>query len=425
MPGPRFSIVIPTRERAETLRVALATCLAQDFDDFEVVVCDNAGSPSTRAVVDDARSSRIMYHRSERPLAMSDNWELAVSLATGEYVTVVGDDDALMPYALRELDRLIDAHDRPDAVHWQRAVYGWPTISPESEANFLILPLTRSRHVFRGRERLARAARYELGAGSLPMIYTSVVRNDLIDRHRRLAGRVFPNIYPDIYTAYAFAYLAERYVSVGVPMGIAGLSARSNGVATFLQDGDSPITREFDELNRLAGFRPHPTVPPLALVPIHLDDAFQHARDLLFPGDKQLALDRRRMTERYLAAIPDTNPAVRAEARRAIRASLADRPDLVEWFDREAPDPPASPPYRVKPRFGFTGDSLVVDTSHFDISDVAGAVRLACDLLGVRDEEIDYDPPGADHLTGSWFRHRVRQLRRAPRTSLLRGRRGH
>lgn len=388
---PRFSIVIPTRERAETLTVTLATCLAQDFDDFEVVVCDNASSPATRKVVEDVASPRVVYHRSDRPLAMSDNWDLAVSLATGEYVTVVGDDDALMPHALRELDRIIDEHTEPDAVHWHRGVYGWPTISPKSEANFLILPLTRSLRVFNGRAQLALAARYEVGASELPMIYASVVRRDLIDRHRRLVGRVFPSLHPDIYSGYAFAFLAERYVTVGVPMGIAGLSARSNGVATFLQHGDSPVAREFEELNDRAGLRSHPTVPRLGLVPIHLDDAFQHARDLLFPTTDELALDRQLMTTRYLAAIPDTDAGAREAARRAIRDALADRPDLQEWFDRDAPNPPPSPPYRVKPPFGFTGDSLVIDTSRFDVTDVADAVRLADDLLGIGAEPIAYE----------------------------------
>src|SRR5262249_18302130 len=48
---PLFSVVIPTRERAETLTYALRTCLEQDFDDYEVVVCDNCSSPATRAVI--------------------------------------------------------------------------------------------------------------------------------------------------------------------------------------------------------------------------------------------------------------------------------------------------------------------------------------------------------------------------------------
>jgi hypothetical protein len=405
---PRFSVVVPTRDRADTLRVTLATCLEQEHEDFEIVVCDNAGSPATRSVVDELGSERVVYHRSERPLAMSDNWELAVSLAQGEYVTVVGDDDALMPYALQELDRLIVAHDRPAVVHWSRAVYSWPSVTPESEANFMILPLTRSLRRVEGRAQLALAARYEIGPSELPMVYTSVVRRDLLERHRELTGRVFPTIHPDIYSGYAFAYLAGTYLTVGVPMGVAGLSAKSNGVATFLQDGDNPVAREFRELNEAAGLLAHPTVPQLNLVPVHPDDAFQHARDRLFPDDERLALDRRVMTERYLAAIPDAEPAARTAARAAIRDALADRPDLVDWFDREAPDPPPAPPFRVRPPLGFTGDSLVLDTSRFDVADVRDAARLARDLLGVGDGPITYVEGGA----GERRRRALPRLRR-------------
>src|SRR5690349_16522507 len=125
MSQPLFSVVIPTRERAETLSSALRTCLEQTFDDYEIVVCDNCSSPATRAVVEAAGSARVRYVRSDRPLAMSANWELAVSHARGQYVTVLGDDDGLMPFALRELRRLIDRHDRPTAIQWIVGMYTW------------------------------------------------------------------------------------------------------------------------------------------------------------------------------------------------------------------------------------------------------------------------------------------------------------
>ena len=67
MTTPRFSVVIPTRERATTLRYCLRTCLEQDFDDYEIVVCDNCSSPATREVVEEAASPRIVLASTWRP----------------------------------------------------------------------------------------------------------------------------------------------------------------------------------------------------------------------------------------------------------------------------------------------------------------------------------------------------------------------
>src|SRR5580698_9548912 len=96
----KFSVIIPTRERAASLRHSLSTCLDQNFDDYEVIVSDNFSSPSTREVVEAAGSSKVRYFRTPGPLAMSSNWEFGVSQAQGEYVIVIGDDDGLLPYSL-------------------------------------------------------------------------------------------------------------------------------------------------------------------------------------------------------------------------------------------------------------------------------------------------------------------------------------
>jgi glycosyltransferase involved in cell wall biosynthesis len=396
MSSPFFSIVVPTRERAATLGPCLQTCLTQDFDDYEVVVCDNFSSPPTCQVVQGFTSPRIRYLRTDRPLAMSANWEYAVSEARGEYVTVLGDDDGLMPYALRELARLIRDYHQPAAVRWNRAIYTWPTIAVPEDANYLMVPLSRTVTWADGRERIRGAIEFRHGVDHLPMIYNAVIRRDVIAEHRRRVGRVFPNIYPDIYTGFGFGWLAGRFLSVEVPMNVAGLAGRSNGVATLLVPDGNPIASEFNSLNREYGYLPHPRVPNLPLMPIHTVDSFEYAKQFFFPDDDSLSYDRRAMTERYLASIPHTDTASREHCRKVIRDALADRPDLQEWFDREAPHPPPCPWYRLKPaELGYDGQYLRVDTSRLGVSDIADAVTLAAALLGFGNREVRYDPSEA------------------------------
>lgn len=422
---PRFSVVVPTRNRPETLRYALKTCLDQDFDDYEIIVCDNSDAPAAAevaAIVEAANSTKIRHLPSDRPLAMSANWERGLNEARGEYVTVLGDDDGLMPYALRELDRLA-TRTGAKAIRWQRCIYTWPTIGVEGEANLLILPLFRTLAEIDGKAQIAKVMRFEAGTDSLPMIYCSVIHRDLIEQHRARVGRVFLNIYPDIYSAFGFGYLVGTYLSASVPMSIAGLSHASNGVATLMKEKQTAVASDFSRLNEAFGYVHHPQVPEKTILgPVHIADSFLHARDALFPSDDALVFDRKLFLERCLGAIPDTDPEDRERVRQVIRASVADSPELLRWFDNEAPSLPPAPLHTFRPqRFGFDGATLSLDVVALDVKDVSQAVGLAASLLGIGEKEIPFDVPAlVDVYAHVWAEqekvaraeHEIEQMRR-------------
>ena len=96
---PRFSIVIPTRQRADTLRFAVETALAQTHPDFEVVVQNNGNDQATNEVVAAFASPRIVLSCSPNTLPYSANFEAALAASSGEFVAFIGDDDGMMPDA--------------------------------------------------------------------------------------------------------------------------------------------------------------------------------------------------------------------------------------------------------------------------------------------------------------------------------------
>jgi hypothetical protein len=355
-------------------------------------VCDNGEGPDAEQVVREAGSQRVRYLAPTQPLAMSANWERAVAETRGEYVTVLGDDDGLMPYALLELDALITSH-APQAIAWQRGIYTWPDIDIDGEADLLRVPLGRDVYPLNGREQIAKAIRFEDGTDSLPTIYSAVVHRDLIARHRALAGRVFLNVYPDIYSAFGFGYLADRYLYTSVPMSIAGLSKASNGVATLMNTSGNEVSSDFDRLNASFGYARHPKVPDkMILGPVHVVDCFLHAKDALFPDDDTLVLDRKDFTLRCLAAIFDVDAGQRKRVREVIRASLADDAALLQWFDTEAPDFPPGRVFSFQPeRLGFDGVLFSLRTADLGVTDIAGAVALATRLLGFDNGRIAFD----------------------------------
>jgi hypothetical protein len=394
MPLPLFSVVIPTKDRAHTLQHSLRTCLAQDFDDFEIVISDNCGAPTTREVVEAAGSAKIRYSRSDIPLCMSDNYERAVAAASGDYVIVCGDDDGLMPYALRELAGLVNRYSNPAAIQWRRGLYTWPTIAVPEESNFMSFSTDWDHAEVDGRAKLQSASRFEIDSDQLPMINTSAIRRDIIDRHRAIAGRVFVNAHPDVYTGFAFAYLAGRFVSVAAPMSIAGLSGSSTGVAVLLQSDRNAIARGFYDQSKQAGLLPHPRVPLVHDIPVHSADSFHWAKHFLFPDDVGLEMNRKDMIERFLGSNPNTDEGARADARAAIRLTLEDSPGLLAWFDANASSFKASKRPRLRPeRFGIDPNGhCTVDTSLFGVHDISGAVRLASNLLAY-ESGIPFDSP--------------------------------
>ena len=74
-----FTVVIPTRERCDTLEHSLRTCVTQDYDNLEILISDNFSQDRTREVVESFNDKRIRYINTGKRLSMTDNFEFALS----------------------------------------------------------------------------------------------------------------------------------------------------------------------------------------------------------------------------------------------------------------------------------------------------------------------------------------------------------
>ena len=110
----KLSICIPPYNRASHLANCLNSiilCNSQSEFNFEICVSDNCSGDETEAVVHHAQSNiNIKYHRNHTNLGIPRNFLQVVSMADGEFIWLIGDDDLLMPDAIRVLHRLINCH---------------------------------------------------------------------------------------------------------------------------------------------------------------------------------------------------------------------------------------------------------------------------------------------------------------------------
>lgn len=105
---PFFSIVIPTYNRDEDLKLALRAILLQKYNDFEIVVSDNNSKDKTKDYVLGFRSDKIIYIRNDKNIGWIANLKQAIRLSKGKYLIFHGDDDFIIePNALKNLEELI------------------------------------------------------------------------------------------------------------------------------------------------------------------------------------------------------------------------------------------------------------------------------------------------------------------------------
>jgi GT2 family glycosyltransferase/glycosyltransferase involved in cell wall biosynthesis/SAM-dependent methyltransferase len=105
---PKVSVIVPTYNRPDRLRTALASLVAQTYQDFEVIVVNDAGC-EVRSVIDacaDRHRITTICHDRNRGLAAARNSGLRV--AKGVYIAYLDDDDRYLPNHLGTLVSYLD-----------------------------------------------------------------------------------------------------------------------------------------------------------------------------------------------------------------------------------------------------------------------------------------------------------------------------
>lgn len=122
----RISIVIPTFNRANYLEETLSSALAQDYEDLEIVVSDNASSDNTAEVVKlFLKNPKVRYFKNIENIGMVRNWRKAVfERSTGEWFLLLSDDDILTnPKFISQAVRLIRSCPDLSVVYSDSYVY--------------------------------------------------------------------------------------------------------------------------------------------------------------------------------------------------------------------------------------------------------------------------------------------------------------
>jgi len=231
---PLLSIVVPSKDRYETLLVLIDAVMSWPEEEFELIIQDNStnNDPISTALAEHADDPRFLYNHVDQPLSAPENGDVGMSLATGRYVTLLGDDDGLLPQTVDICRWLL--REKVDVLACQRAAYVWPDVTVKYRHNETLKGSLRFQ-AYSGKLRsLSATAERDkvslLGASSmenLPRLYHGLVRRDCLESLKADAGTYFPGPVMDMSSSVGLVPFVQRYVSVDIPLIISGNSAKS------------------------------------------------------------------------------------------------------------------------------------------------------------------------------------------------------
>jgi glycosyltransferase involved in cell wall biosynthesis len=114
---PKVSVCIPTYNTAKYVGQAIESVLQQDYQDYELIVCDNASTDETPGLVRRYDDPRLQYVRFDEFVGQAANWNRCVELARGKYVVLLHSDDMLRPAFLRRAAGMLDRHPQIGLLH--------------------------------------------------------------------------------------------------------------------------------------------------------------------------------------------------------------------------------------------------------------------------------------------------------------------
>jgi hypothetical protein len=381
---PLLSVIVPTLDRPDTLRHALKTMARQPAAaDCEFIIQNNGGNARVAELVAGLDDKRFRHFASDAVLTMSDNWEMALGHASGEYVTFIGDDDGLMPYACASAtDMLADRN--IDLLSWSAFSYHWPNYYHAAFRNRLLaeIDLTSSAARISSRNELARVYGFRAQYARLPMIYNSFVHRRVIERMRAIGGRYFIGVAPDVASGIANAALTDNFVRLSRPLGMAGISGHSTGHAMFFETTDlltSPTSiRDFGSIDG------EPQLPSLNALQLFIARDMLVLKRLLLADDDRVRVDFKALAQSLATGIND-RPQLYQQTLGTIR-------DLARLHGFDVADiiVPSCHVDRPPPRSGVhvTGPNRVLyelDGAKLGLNSIADATQLIAQFVPDQD----------------------------------------
>lgn len=122
----KVSFNMGTRNGSTKLHVVLGSILNQTFQDFEIVICDDASTDDTLEILNEYKESypdKFVILHNEKCLTVAGAVNRCIEVSKGEYIARIDDDDYCYPERLEKQVKFLDDNKDIDCVGSYMNVY--------------------------------------------------------------------------------------------------------------------------------------------------------------------------------------------------------------------------------------------------------------------------------------------------------------
>ncbi|WP_190810432.1 glycosyltransferase [Flagellimonas sp. S3867] len=228
-----LSVIIPTKNRYNTLLPLLEYLLTIDSNSIEILVQDNSDdNKKMLKFLSHNKVTRLSYYHSEEALSQTGNSDRAVLNSKGEYICFIGDDDGVMPYIVDVVKWM--KKKAIESIKGYKPFYVWPGLP----TSILDPKMTTGNLKYREfgysvkKHSTKKGLEYLLNKGGtnidfLPCLYHGITSRRALDKIYAKAGSFFPGPSPDMANATALCIYLDEYTYVDFPVVVSGRSLSS------------------------------------------------------------------------------------------------------------------------------------------------------------------------------------------------------
>jgi len=223
---PLLSVAIATRNREKFCIKAIESILAFKDERIEICVADHSDTRDVENFINELNSPYVKYDYTSAPISSIDNFNRALGLCTGEFITLIGDDDTILKSMISAVEWM-KKNDVQTLAPKRSQRYFWPESRPQSPTGTLdLFHFSNSFEKIDAKEEISKAARtglmnfYDF---KVAKSYHGLVKRELMDKVKEMTGNYYGALSPDVFSVMTLSFLTKKHYFIDYPLSIMGV----------------------------------------------------------------------------------------------------------------------------------------------------------------------------------------------------------